>query len=128
MGNSVVGKAVSDYPNQRFELPTPVIVERYDRLVSNRDVALLKMDTQGFECNVVRGMGDEFERIGILKTEVAAKWLAAQDGCSDQILFDLFHERQRIVTTNDGVHISMPGPAGVYDVVVRPRDSTKFAV
>lgn len=132
-GNSVVGAIVRDRPSQVFDTPVAIAVERYDRLVHGRAVALMKMDAQGFECNVVRGMGAEFDAVAVLKTEIADHWLSAQEGCSEQVLFNLFRERHRTVMTERGEVLSGPMAAPqdwlntnaashwFYDVVVRQR-------
>ena len=86
MGNSVVGKIIKDRKKQEF--PTQdqftIPVERLDSILSDQvDVPFAKLDAQGFECNIVEGMGDTLpQRIHSVKFEVSPKFLNAQ-GCSD---------------------------------------------
>jgi FkbM family methyltransferase len=88
-GNAVVGTTVSDHgvDDQKFFASIPIRVECIDTILNTDNlggnVPLMKMDVQGFECFVVDGMGAlVLKRIGIIATEMAGKWLAAQ-GCSD---------------------------------------------
>ena len=86
MGNSVIGKIIKDHNGQRFDkkLQFTVNVERLDSILnSDIDVKLMKMDAQGFECNILEGMGNDIANaIGVMKFEWAAKWLTAQN-CTD---------------------------------------------
>ena len=86
MGNSVIGKIIEDHNGQRFDekLQFTVNVERLDSILnSDIDVKLMKMDAQGFECNILEGMGNDIANaIGVIKFEWAAKWLTAQN-CTD---------------------------------------------
>ena len=86
MGNSVIGKIIEDNSRQRFDekLQFTVNVERLDSILNTDiDVKLMKMDAQGFECNILEGMGNDIANaIGVMKFEWAAKWLTAQN-CTD---------------------------------------------
>ena len=86
MGNSVIGKIIEDHNGQRFDkkLQFTVNVERLDSILNTDiDVKLMKMDAQGFECNILEGMGNDIANaIGVMKFEWAAKWLTAQN-CTD---------------------------------------------
>ena len=75
-------------------------VERLDSILNSEKikVGLMKMDAQGYECNILEGMGwDLAERFDIVKFEYASRWLSAQ-GCTDLIprlsnySFDLYRE------------------------------------
>ena len=47
------------------------------------EIKLLKMDAQGFECNILEGMGPNIPKtIKAIKFEWARKWFEAQ-GCLD---------------------------------------------
>lgn len=86
MGNSVIGKIIKDNHRQQFDekLQFTVNVERLDSILnSDIDVKLMKMDAQGFECNILEGMGNDIANaIGAIKFEWAATWLTAQN-CTD---------------------------------------------
>jgi FkbM family methyltransferase len=86
MGNSVIGKIIGDTEGQQFDekLQFTINVERLDSILnSDIDVKLMKMDAQGFECNILEGMGNDIANaIGVIKFEWAAKWLTAQN-CTD---------------------------------------------
>jgi len=87
MGNSVIGKIIKDYEKQGFDekLQFTIQVERLDSILNSDDidVKLMKLDAQGFECNILEGMGNDVANaIGAIKFEWAAKWLNAQN-CTD---------------------------------------------
>mmetsp|Transcript_14950 Transcript_14950/g.18232 ORF Transcript_14950/g.18232 Transcript_14950/m.18232 type:complete len:374 (+) Transcript_14950:90-1211(+) len=87
LGNSVIGQVIKDYDAQKFlkrdqfEIP----IERLDSILNSHsaNISLVKMDAQGFECNIMEGIGTEFaDKIKSVKFEVAKKWLEAQN-CFD---------------------------------------------
>ncbi len=118
MGNSVVGQVIKDNVGQLFEEAVPIEVWRYDDVISKDiDVKLMKMDAQGFECNIVRGMGNIVP--SLIKTEIADHWLSSIEGCSDKILFGEFHKRNMVVYTENNRELKRPLSPGVYDVIVR---------
>ena len=87
LGNSNIGIFVEDYGDQaapamyKFD----VAVERLDTILDPQHIhiPLMKMDAQGFECNIMEGMGDAIaDTIEEIKFEYAKKWLTAH-GCSD---------------------------------------------
>merc|ERR1712154_73033 len=87
MGNSVVGKIVKDYDDQKFEtkMQFTIPVERFDSIMQsdlmNVDIKLMKLDAQGFECHILEGMGSSLPKtIQAMKFEWAKKWLEAH-GC-----------------------------------------------
>ena len=110
MGNSVVGKMVLDplwRPEQSVNQGVPIWVQRYDVVIAaDVPVGLLKMDAQGFECSVCRGMGTR--QIEIIKLEVNDNWLSAHPGCSDAILFELLHAREMDITSETGEVLKKP--------------------
>ena len=60
-------------------------VERLDSILNleNIHVGLLKMDAQGFECNIIEGMGQKLANsISVVKFECATTHLLAH-GCLD---------------------------------------------
>ena len=132
-GNSVTGsRPVADFPGQEFGGKVSVRIERYDQLLGGRrHVALLKLDAQGSECDVVRGMGRSMDDIIVIKTEVAARWLEAHDDCSGDILFGIFHAQRRVVfSSSTGKVMDTPSTEQLYEIVVwkpreqQPRDLT----
>ena len=123
MGNSVVGKIVKDNPEQIFEKGQDISIWRYDQVFPKSQLAkLVKMDAQGFECNIVRGMGTQTPPL--IKTEIADHWLSANENCSDKILFNLFHKNDMIVYNNRMSEMKTPTASGVYDVIVKERTQT----
>ena len=117
-GNGIVNHKIGR-KHEAFNAPIEIQVRRYDALFSTKDrVGLLKMDAQGHECAIVRGMGTRLSHIQVLKTEISNLWLSGHENCSDSILFRLFHAQGRRVTNQHGVTMSAPGAADVYDVVV----------
>eukprot|EP00977_Amphora_coffeiformis_P002464 scaffold464_cov181-Amphora_coffeaeformis.AAC.2 len=86
MGNSVVGKIIKDNNRQKFSTDNQftIHVERLDSILSEQaDVAFVKLDAQGYECNILEGISNNLaQQIHKVKFEVAPKWLKAQ-GCSD---------------------------------------------
>jgi len=88
---------------QKFEIK----VRRYDSVVSpEKKVKLMKMDAQGFECNIIRGMGALIPKV--IKTEIANKWLSAQKNCSAHHLFELFHTNNMQVYSEDNKLMTQP--------------------
>jgi FkbM family methyltransferase len=85
MGNSVIGKIIKDVESQQFSetLQFTINVERLDSILDRDvDVKLMKMDAQGFECNILDGMGDFGKNVEAVKFEWAPKWLDGQN-CTD---------------------------------------------
>ena len=84
MGNSVVGKPIKDFPKQQFDTAVDVFIERIDSILScNISIPLMKLDAQGFECNILDGMSPEIAtNIQQIKFELAQKWFR-QQGCTD---------------------------------------------
>ena len=122
-GNSIVGKNVDDGSDTKkggIEEYTINII-RYDSVVTEKKkVKLMKLDAQGFECSIVRGMGKLVPKF--IKTEIANKWLSAQNDCSDQVLFDLFHLNNLSIFLENGKSLSKPMEThGTehYDIVAR---------
>lgn len=103
MGNSVVGKMIKDFDSQVFDEAEQanIHLERLDSVLStNIDVKLMKIDAQGFECNVLEGMGaDIAKKIQQVKFEWARKWLFSQN-CYDLLPrfrnfgFELYHNQK----------------------------------
>ena len=86
MGNSIIGAIVKDGGGQKFDekLQYKVPIERLDSIIkSDTHVKLVKMDAQGFECNILEGMGqDVASGIETIKFEYSHAHLAAQN-CTD---------------------------------------------
>ena len=86
MGNSVIGTIIKDNGAQHFDknLQFQVPIERLDSILkSGTNVKLMKMDAQGFECNILDGMGQSIASgIEIIKFEYAVTFLAGQN-CTD---------------------------------------------
>jgi FkbM family methyltransferase len=116
MGNSVVGdKFVKDSSDQVLDekISIPIAIERLDDVLSipqSTRVSLMKMDAQGFECYIIRGMPNVLTSTDTIKAEIATKWLNNFDGCSAQIIMD---GNQRL----DGP----PRENTVYDIVANKK-------
>jgi len=84
MGNSVVGKPIKDFRTQKVNEPVDIFIERIDSILShNVSVPLMKLDAQGFECQILDGMSPEIAtNIRQIKFELAGEWLR-QQGCMD---------------------------------------------
>jgi FkbM family methyltransferase len=107
MGNSVVGSIVKDYKAQdeaSFERHD-IVVEKLLSIINvndnnNINIPLVKMDAQGFECQVLQGIDQNLaDRIQKFKFEVATNHLRAQ-GCLD--LFTRFRNLGFSIQTEDG--------------------------
>ena len=84
MGNSVIGKPIGDSESQEFEEPLVIHVERFDSILkSTVRIPLMKLDAQGFECEILNGFSPGIAaNIRLIKFEMAAKWLDQQQ-CFD---------------------------------------------
>mmetsp|Transcript_17877 Transcript_17877/g.27797 ORF Transcript_17877/g.27797 Transcript_17877/m.27797 type:complete len:275 (-) Transcript_17877:191-1015(-) len=93
MGNSVIGTQIHDDPGQKFkeEHQFEIYVERLDSILrDSTNIKLVKMDAQGFECNILDGMGSGIaSSIDTLKFECADKFLRGH-GCSGTHLLERF--------------------------------------
>mmetsp|Transcript_11894 Transcript_11894/g.25346 ORF Transcript_11894/g.25346 Transcript_11894/m.25346 type:complete len:346 (+) Transcript_11894:131-1168(+) len=89
MGNSVIGKAIGDTDEQKFDETRQftINVERLDSILDedNIKIKLMKMDAQGFECNILEGIGVLLAKtIDVIKFEYASQ-LLHQQGCMNLI-------------------------------------------
>ncbi len=84
MGNSVVGKPIKDFGSQQMKEPVDIFVERIDSVLSDDvSIPLMKLDAQGFECNILDGISPVIAaNINQIKFEIAQKWLG-QQGCTN---------------------------------------------
>jgi hypothetical protein len=85
--SSVIGKVIKDNSQQQFaeKYQFTIHIERLDNVLETKssNIRLAKMDAQGFECNILEGMGEALaEKIDIIKFEYADKWLFGQE-CVD---------------------------------------------
>jgi FkbM family methyltransferase len=131
MGNSVVGMVIKDGRNQQFkeEDQFSIRVERLDSIISTYpDIALIKMDVQGFECHVMDGISQDLaNRMNKVKFEVSLNHLRKQ-GCRDlfakfrNLGFDLSVENGKKIP--DGEHTQlkrMTEMVAIRDAVVVTR-------
>ena len=117
-GNGVLNQKIGR-SHEKFNQPIDIEVRRYDELLTKHDsVGLLKMDAQGHECVIVRGMGRLVEHIKVIKTEIANLWLSGHQNCSDSILFNLLQTHGRRIEDEHGVVLTEPKVLDVYDVIV----------
>jgi FkbM family methyltransferase len=102
-GNSIVGKIIKDSPKQQFDemKQFDIYVERLDHILKpGPRIPLVKMDAQGYECEILKGMGaDVAHTIERVHFENAKKWLRAQN-CLD--LTQRFEEYGFRVTPQGG--------------------------
>lgn len=118
MGNSVIGKVVKDNRKQVMNAPLTIPVVRYDSVIGRElNIALIKMDAQGLECEILRGMGELY--VDIIKFEVAQKWLEAQENCDASILFNEFKSRAMSLFDEKGKPVLKPRTDATYDLVAR---------
>lgn len=88
MGNGVIGKIVKDFPSQVFHPPIPIQVEVFDQVISTVSyVPVLKIDVQGFECEVIRGAKNLINVAQSVMSEIELKFLdSTTNRCSATIL------------------------------------------
>jgi len=98
-GNAIVGQSIQDRDttNQTFLEPMSIQVERMDDLIDgsnqqqdNNSIRLVKLDAQGYECNIVRGMHELLAVIPTVVFELEMAMLRAFPNCSEQVLWDTF--------------------------------------
>ena len=123
-GNGVLNQKIGR-SHEKFNQPIDIEVRRYDELLTKHDsVGLLKMDAQGHECAIVRGMGRLVEHIKVIKTEIANLWLSGHQNCSDSILFNLLQTHGRRIEDEHGVVLTEPKVLDVYDTsTLHTRDT-----
>ncbi len=110
LGNSVVGKVVKDYAVQTFskENQFEIQIERLDDLLNGGfNVPLIKLDAQGFECEILKGMGKELassvDHIHFEKEDIFLK----PQGCNDLLArfrdygFTIYHGNRIITPEQD---------------------------
>ena len=74
----------------------------------------MKMDIQGFECKALAGMPQTLSRVRSISTEVARRWLQAQN-CTESELFNILE--------GTGFSVSARQTEEVYDIQAI-RDNT----
>jgi len=115
MGNSAVGQFIPDQASSKALDAVPIQVKRYDDVISPQtEVSLMKIDAQGYECNILRGFGPR--KVKVIKSEIANHWLLSQN-CSDAGLFEQFHARNMKVYNENGVLLDKPIKMAIYDIV-----------
>lgn len=101
MGNSVVGTFVKDWEEQTApkQFQFGVNIERLDSILLH--IPLIKMDVQGFECNVMAGMSPEIAKaVETIKFEHGKRFLEAQN-CNNLLStmrdlgFDIYDDQQK---------------------------------
>jgi hypothetical protein len=89
-------------------------------------VGVIKMDVQGFECYVMRGMPSLLARTFQIKCETVEQFLSGFDNCSTKILFSQMQESGFGLYTNDRVDPlvgnAMPGVTDYY--AMKPHQKT----
>jgi len=93
LGNSAIGASVQDNSKQTFHPPEHIQIKALDSLnVANHlDIPLMKMDIQGFECKAIAGMPQTLSKVRNVFTEVAPRWLQAQN-CSGSELVNMLED------------------------------------
>ena len=117
LGNSAIGVTVQDGPHQTFFPPEHIQIKALDFLnvVNHLDIPLMKMDVQGFECKALAGMPQTLSKVRSIFTEVARRWLQAQN-CTEAELFNILEDT--------GFSVSARQPKDVYDIqATRPNQT-----
>jgi FkbM family methyltransferase len=90
-GNAVVEMVIRDEEEQQIAPPVSIEVDTLDSIfepvLTEARIALIKMDTQGFECRVMDGAIRTFQTARVLKTELAQDYLKEQ-GCTTNGFLD----------------------------------------
>lgn len=110
MGNSVVGKIIKDFGKQNTNdfVKYDIVVESISSILnagtdSLVNIPLIKMDAQGFECQILEGLHQNLaNRIKKVKFEVTRRHLQPQ-GCMD--LFDRFRNLGFEIESEAGVKV-----------------------
>ena len=128
-GNSIVGGAVRDQdrPGQKFSLPETIHIEALQNILNeSHPISLMKIDAQGYECNILRGMGPSAHKmVNTILTEVAPRWLR-HHRCSSVRFFQIARQAGFQIKLTNGVILKEPiGPQepNDYDVVLSPIGS-----
>lgn len=104
-GNSVVDIGIKDYESQVMLPPIPIVLERLDAILSKKSskikIKLIKMDVQGFECNVIDGGLHIFEASQGINTELDDAFLIKQK-CSASGLMSRLENAGYPKNTNKG--------------------------
>ena len=114
-GNSVIGGIVPDQDRfaQTFSSPEIVYIEALESILNaHQPIHLMKIDAQGYECKIMKGMGTQLaQRVHMIFTEVAPRWLEHQ-GCNSAQLFRIAKEMGfQIKLKTDGLVLNAPlGP------------------
>ena len=108
-GNAAIGQGIQDQvdPNQQFLEPLPIVVERMDDLLKvevaamnsnnitdnnnmNSPIRLVKMDAQGYECNIVQGASTFLEAANTVVFELEPIMLRKFPRCNETVLYNAF--------------------------------------
>ena len=135
-GNAVVGQQIKDRldPGQTFLEPLPIVVERMDDLLhvtnnsdsdndddnDNNRIRLVKMDAQGYECNIVQGASTFFEAASTVVFELESIMLRNFPNCNETVLYDAFAgDGTRKIYNN--AHLGSGLPASLSAVYKMPK-------
>jgi FkbM family methyltransferase len=87
-GNAVLGVEVKDRASDKTERTQNIMVRRLDDIFTKFvHVRLMKLDVQGYECEVLRGAGAVLGNVKSISVEADARFLRAQ-GCGTRQLRD----------------------------------------
>ncbi len=93
MGNGVVGRVVKDFDTQVFNPPIPIWVDVLDRIwrpSKNTRIPIVKVDVQGYECEVFRGAMRFLKHVESVLSEIELRFLdGTTEACSAVILKEL---------------------------------------
>jgi FkbM family methyltransferase len=132
-GNAVVGQQIIDhgYKQQRFLEPLPISIEVIDDLldVSEAQINLVKLDAQGYECNIVQGMKQFLEKAQIIIFELEKAMLRSFPECSEEVLWNTFQSFDKYLNNKVYIDHSQKQAAITYiptvdaiNLVARKRD------
>ena len=117
-GNGVEGHAIGRAHGTIQGAHRNTYIHPYSALVNARVGLLVKMDAQGFECAILRGMGHAIDQIQVIKTEIANMWrLSGQANCSDATLFGLLHDAGKELKDERGTTLTEPYRNREYDLI-----------
>lgn len=126
MGNSVIGKMVGTQ-SMNIHGAIPIAMARMDNIITGKKkrIPLIKIDTQGYECQVLWGMNELFPSVDTIVLEVHPTFLN-EFQCNLQKIFSTFKKNDYSLYLNGGQQglKEITGPHDVlgfdqFDVVAR---------
>ena len=103
--HSTVGKTVTQNEGEQFTSAFPMYLERFDDLIDSHhphtDFAVMKLDAQGYECNIMMAMSKMLDKVKMVSFEFDTH-LLNEFGCPPgQMWDDLVHHHNLQMYTRD---------------------------